>query len=234
MYKPQFHLPRTLTEKEQICQLIEPSKSRSDTKIDSEEREQMAVKSKLEGYIYIKQNNYTQAVIAYNTALDMTASDDLKHKVSLNLCCALYMHGSIARCIEQAELILDKHSDDSKAYLWLALAFRKEERLWKHNKIHEILSDELKEKEAMYGELSYAMGALSLEFSQHDLSVSKSLKNKGIYMFRTKVVSISSEKDLKQAVLESTMNRTLRTTFGIGERHILLVREGIYKLDPET
>ena len=103
-----------------------------------------------------------------------------------------------------------------------------------NNKIPEILSDELKEKEAMYGELSYAMGALSLEFSQHDLSVSKSLKNKGIYMFRTKVVSISSEKDLKQAVLESTMNRTMRTTFGFGERHIHLVREGIYKLDPET
>ena len=72
MYKPKFHLPRTMKEKEQICQLIEPSKSRSDSKISSEEREIMAVESKLEGDIYIKQKNYIAAVIAYNTALDMT------------------------------------------------------------------------------------------------------------------------------------------------------------------
>ena len=99
-----------------------------------------------------------------------------------------------------------------------------------NNKIPEILSDELKEKEAMYGELSYAMGALALEFSQHDIAVSKSPKNKGLYMNRTKVVSISSEKDLKEALLESTIN-SMRATFGFGEKHILLVREGIYRLD---
>ena len=60
---------------------------------------------------------------AINIALENAASDDLRHKVSLNRFRALYKLGRTEKCIKRAEVILQNHPNNSLALLWNALAY---------------------------------------------------------------------------------------------------------------
>ena len=135
------------------------------------------------------------------------------------------MHGCMSRCIEQAELVLSEYHDDPKAYLWLALAFKRVEDI-SENKINKILPEGTRVNEIMCEELSCAMAALSLEFSQQDISISRILEKNGSSKSKTKVVTVASDHDLKTQIMAWCM----RFSLGLGERPIFLVKEGIYEL----
>ena len=105
--------------KEQLVQLLEPK-----LQIDAIQ----ALESKKEGDFYMKQQKISQVVEAYNTSLDCTASEDIRHKVSLNMCKAFYKLGQADQCIIQAEGILQSSPNDPKAYLWLGLTCLEVER----------------------------------------------------------------------------------------------------------
>ena len=53
-------------------------------------------------------------------------------------------------------------------------------------------------------------------------------------MFRTKVIPVSSDEELGNALIESGRNRILRATMQHGERHIILVQAGVYKVNPKV
>ena len=84
----------------------------------------------------------------------------------------------------------------------------------------------------LYGELSYAVGALSLHFSNQDDGIRRTLEAHGLYMFQTKVVSVDTNDGLKRAFTVSAWTRTKRFLKMPGERHIL-VRPGTYRVDPD-
>ena len=125
MYKPKFDIPRPLKEKELIWQLMAPQRGNLD---GNEEKEQRAIELKEEGNIYVRKKKYFQAIEAYNISLENTKSTDLKQRVCLNLCHTFYKLNQLENCKHQAQLVLDENVNDPKGYLWLALAYNKEEK----------------------------------------------------------------------------------------------------------
>ena len=93
------------------------------------ETDQPAESSKLEGNHYLKQQKFSQAIQAYNTALNYKPSPDISYKVSLNLCVVYHKTKNLDSCISQANLFLQNNPDDPKALCWLAKAYsaKKEE-----------------------------------------------------------------------------------------------------------
>ena len=192
-----------------------------------------ALESKKEGDFYMKQQKFSQAVEAYNTSLDFTASEDVRQKVSLNMCKAFYKLGQADKCIMQAEGILQSSPNDPKAYLWLGLAYLEAERkIYMHLSIK--AQEIIKIEEELYGELGCTFGALALHFSNYDSSIQKVLEKQGLKMFRTRVIPVSSDEELGSALIESRRNRILRATMQHGERHIILVQAGVYKVNPNV
>ena len=233
MYMPEFPIPCSPEKKEQLVQLLEPKLQKDAIQDGTHEMELRALESKKEGDFYMKQQKFSQAVEAYNTSLDFTASEDVRHKVSLNMCKAFYKLGQADKCIMQAEGILQSSPNDPKAYLWLGLAYLEAERkIYMHLSIK--AQEIIKIEEELYGELGCTFGALALHFSNYDSSIQKVLEKQGLKMFRTRVIPVSSDEELGSALIESRRNRILRATMQHGERHIILVQAGVYKVNPNV
>ena len=62
--------------------------------------------------------------------------------------------------------------------------------------------------------------------------IEKILGQHQIAMFRTKVVEVTSERSLEKAMKVSVANRKARTQGKHGERHIILVKAGTYRMGP--
>ena len=84
----------------------------------------------------------------------------------------------------------------------------------------------------LYGELSYAFGALALNFSKNEGITRRLLETHNMRMFRTKVVTANSNASLNTALANMMANRATRAAIGFGERHIILVKAGVYTVDP--
>ena len=68
----------------------------------AEEKETLAVKSKEEGNLYFWEEKFDKAIEAYNNALQVTSSSQLRHKVRINLCHSFYTMNTNNKCIKQA------------------------------------------------------------------------------------------------------------------------------------
>ena len=232
MYKPQFPLPRSPNEKEVIGRLMEPPTKDLEEE-DEELKELRAQESKQRGDQCVGEKKYWQALESYNTALENTASGALKLKVSLNRCRVLYKLGKADKCIEQAESVLQDTPQNPAAFLWIALGYTKKEDEVKSKLPDQEASKPEKLECAIFGELSYAYAALSLHWAQDEKDkIEGILKQHKIAMFRTRVIEVDSRDSLKRAVTISNANRQARIRGEHGERHIILVKAGTYRMGP--
>ena len=71
LYKPKFSFPLENDEKKTLCQLMEPADI-TFSSLTLNERESLALTSKEEGNFYIQQKKFSQAIEAYNLALEVT------------------------------------------------------------------------------------------------------------------------------------------------------------------
>ena len=85
-------------------------------------------------------------------------------------------------------------------------------------------------KNNIYGELGYVFAALSINFNNSDDKY-KSLLQKKFNLCRTKVISVRTEKEITEALKEASMQRLQRGLGVSGERHIIYVKSGTYKID---
>ena len=119
---------------------------------------------------YFKEKKYDQAVEAYNDSIENSNSANLKLKVYHNLCKTFYKMKMFEKCKQQAHMTLNHHVNDPIAHLWLALVYLKEEKgIRLGNQSKDICVND------NYGELSYALGALTLHFSSQDTRINKIL-----------------------------------------------------------
>ena len=137
------------------------------------------------------------------------------------------------------------HVNDPMAHLWLALVYLKEEKGTQMGN----QSKDICVSNGDYGELSYVLGALALHFSSQDTSnrINKILDKHNLKMQNSRVIPVKTDAGLKNALEEAMSNRLQRITgvvlgqkFGLGtdrnpivwgERHIILIAQGEYKLD---
>ena len=229
MYLPQFPIPFTPEKKEQLVQLLEPQMKIDAIQDGSHEMELRSLESKKEGDSYMKLQKFSQAVEAYNTALDFTASEGVRHKVSLNMCQSFYKLGQTDKCIMQAEAILHSRPNDPKAYLWLCLTYLENKKKHKENSSN--TAQDISEIEELNEELGFTFGALALHFSKGDLSIRKVLGKKNLNLLKTKVIPVSSDEELCRAIIESGRNNTHIQGEAL---HIVLVQAGVYNFKEEV
>ena len=78
LYKTKFKLPFDNDLKENLIWLMDAN----DLVLPSmrpEEKETLAVKSKEEGYLYFLEEKFDKAIEAYNNALQVTSSSEMRH-----------------------------------------------------------------------------------------------------------------------------------------------------------
>ena len=231
MYRPQFRLPRTPKEKESLAQLIETQIKPKELEHESQQ-EMKSVEAKTEGNFYMEQKNYKKALEAYNISLKYASEEDVTYQVSLNRCKAFYKLDDTTNCIAQAEKIMSTNANDPKAYLWLALAYEREEKKVKKDEMEpttEKRLEQLQLERESFARMRHIFGALSLHFStEGDEMTRRVLASHSLNQSNFMVIFADSVTSLEIAVAGGNL-------FGQrGDMRIIMLRPGIYKLDSLT
>ena len=209
-----------------------------------------------EGDTFSKNKVYSKAVRAYQQALSLSSSGELRRRTLVNLCRTLYLSKDFSSCLERALESLKLTPDDPVPYLWAALSYLKVEKGNHENSTVATLEDDT------HGELAYVYAILSLFFATEnkdrfgrcfrkesyvDYLISLAffstffLKKEVAYLrkflstrpfqrkiilSRSKVIPVTTNSELESAIKNSTLERCHRALSNVGERHIILLREG--------
>ena len=213
-------------EAERIINLMEPE--RVERVRDPQESRELVQKMREEGKRYLSCKKYSDAVLAFNNAVQLTADPSLQVQLKTDLCKALYFSEKFEACIEKSREVLKKDSSIPKAYFWGGVAYMKLEE-----KEESYPAEDRVKTGGLYGELAYTFASLCIHFSTSDEEKKKYFQifqRSNINLCKTQVLEVSNNTELESAITKGSSERLMRATLGVGSRNVILLQPGEYNL----
>ncbi len=238
VYRPLFDdIPRDEQEKEMLWQVLERPKLSEIQNRGVEDSDNKAKQLKEEGDRYYREKMYSEALDAYSQALASQPSKSVRQAILINRCLALKKQGNIGQCISACmEAILEEFPQSYKAFIVLALCYRRLVRASNKNKNNETQALTAEG----YKELYYVWGAMAKHLASkhhhHDEGAGALLKRNGFHLERTHIMEADSLQSLENAIVVGMIERNKRflSSGRVGRRIIVLLKQGVYELSWQT